>query len=299
MGNKGKFILLMVLALVLAGVSLLLVRIIIVRNVNQAQALARQQERAVAEKEFAEKAKTLGEGNMVDVLVARQDIPASSIISPEMVETKKIPQTVLPPQSLTKFEEVNDLIATQLIPTGDILMAPKLHARNEIGRAAFLVKKGKRYISMGIDPEEQGVAGMLRIGDSIDILATCADPEDKNGLAVSKIIIQNARVIDVALGETSAALPNKEGGDKKAEGENKRLGIGNTITFEVTPQDAELFKALEASGFKYKFILRNYLDEEIVPTNGKTTEDVVAAILPIAPKKAPVAAPPPPRPRMF
>ena len=279
-GKNKAFNVLIVLAVLMAGVTLLLVFWMI--RAESGKAFQKGRTAGLEEASKAAPASTVAavDTSRADTLVARQDIPPGTVVLQEMVEVKQIPQDVRPPNSLAKFEELNGRMTAYFISTGDILLPSKLRTAEEIQRASYLVEQGKRYFSLPINPEMQGVAGMLRIGDRVDILATY----DNQGTFISKIIIQNIRVIDVVGGDAPAMAAPASNPGVAAENPRPRLGSGSTITFEVTPEDAELFKALETSNLNYSFILRNINDDETVQTQGKTSEDVISAIAPARPK---------------
>jgi pilus assembly protein CpaB len=224
------------------------------------------------------------DNSRVDVLVAREDIVPGAPITSDMVEVKKMPKDILPPAYFEKFENIDGRMPAHFIPSGDIIMPSKVRTAAEISRAAYLVTPGKRYMSLPITGK-QADAGMLRIGDRVDILATY----DAGGVSISKIIIQDIKIIDVEGGDAQATTPTKP--NQPNDAPHPRLGTGSYITFEVTPEDAELFKALEASSLDYIFILRNINDNKIVDTDGKRTKDVISKISEDAPTPIPEAAP--------
>lgn len=298
MPTKGKFGLLIVLAFIMAGASVLMIHLLIRSEKNKAA----QEARAAALEEFEKKKielETEFGKNRVDVVVAATDISAASVIFPEMVKVKSVPQDIVPTGAFAKVDDVNEKVAMHHITTGDILLPSKIKPRTEITRPSFLVEKGKRYITLPFEPAVQGVAAMIRIGDIVDILATYGDCPKT---AVSRIIVQKARVIDVAYGDVKTpGATNTPAKDQNSAGEmpEKRLGIGDTVTFEVTPEDSEMLKALEASGISYKYLLRNYQDNEIVQTPGKRTGDVISGLFGLKGEEAPAPEAAPPAPSVY
>lgn len=287
MSGKGKFGLLIGLALFMAVVSIVLINL----TIGSEKRKAANKARSAAWDEFQKQAPKGPQGD-TEVLVARQDIPAASEILQEMVETKVVPKEFVPAGAFSKLEDLNERISVHFIPAGDVFMPCKVKPKREISRASFLVEPGKRYITLPLEPAVQGVAAMIRIGDEVDILATYGDNPQR---AVSKIIVQRAKVIDVAYGDSKVNLAQPVG----EEDVYKRLGIGDTVTFQVAPEDAEMLKALEASGINYKYLLRNYKDKELVKTDGKRTRDVINGLFGIKEEAPAEAPPPPPAPNVF
>lgn len=293
MAAKGKFGLLIVLALIMAGVSILLINLMIsgekAKAANEARITAMEEARAQFESENAELLK-----GRVEIVVASHHIEPATVLFPEMLQTKLFPADVVPEGAVTKIEDAVEKVALYPLPTGDILMNSKIKTKSELSRPSFLVEKGMRYITLSLDPAVQGVAAMIRIGDVVDILATYGDDPE---MAVSKIIVQKAKVVDVAYGDKDSG---KEDNQPVEPGmPEKRLGIGDTVTFEVSPDDAEMLKALDSSGISYKYLLRNYQDDETVETPGRRTADVISGLFGIE-KAAPVEeAPLPPAPNVF
>ncbi|MFZ5806859.1 MAG: Flp pilus assembly protein CpaB [Verrucomicrobiota bacterium] len=295
MAPKGKFGLLIVLALLMAGVSLILVVAWGKREADKASKKAVQAALEQMQKQQAEVAERLAKERTA-VVVANGDIAAASIIFPEMVQTKLFPPEVVPPNALTNVNDATNRVSMHFIPAGDIIMDCKAKPKSDVSRPSFLVEKGKRYITLSIDPAVQGVAAMIRIGDIVDILATYGDTPQNS---ISKIIVQKAKVIDVAYGDVKGSN-NKDSSSPTEPGmPEKRMGIGDTVTFEVNPDDAEMLKALESSSISYKYLLRNYQDDAIVETPGRRTSDVISGLFGIKDVAPTAEAPPPPAPNVF
>lgn len=290
----------MVLALMLAGLACLLIFHLLSTKNTQITDLTNQNSDLKAKLAAAPTtAPTTGEApkGPKKVLIIKKAISPADPILKELTEVIDVPENAVPAGALSSFDELKDRLPIYYLGERQMLTDNMLRTRDQINRAGYLVEKGKRYVSLTLDATLQGVSGMLRIGDRVDIVCTYqAKSTDEK---ISKIVIQNMKVIDIIDGDKDNTAPPPGKGNVASEDTHKRLGLGSTVTFEVEPSDAERFIMIQESGIPFKLILRNYEDTEVVSTKGYTKTDLINDAFPDFEKAAPAPkAPEPEKPKV-
>ncbi|GAB4240757.1 MAG: Flp pilus assembly protein CpaB [Candidatus Methylacidiphilales bacterium] len=275
------FNLLILLALVMAGISIFLVS----KLVEQARA------------EAAAKAKP-AEVATKPVLVAKVEITPGTEFVADLVTTKQVPETFLPADAVTKFEDIQGKVAATFLPAGDMIFASKAKQRDQLRRPSLVLGPGKRLITLPID-EARATAYLVKNGDTVDVLAVLILEKFERDIEgdwisrkVSTTILQNVRVFDINFGADTT-------GEKDGPG---RMGRGMNVTFEVTPEQAELVHLLQSVTEQYALSLRRFDDTALVDSRGVLDRDLVKGLMPVAeqpppppPEAAPVEAAPAPR----
>lgn len=275
------FNLLILLALVMAGLSIFLVS----KLVEQARA------------EAAAKAKPV-EVATKPVLVAKVEINPGTEFLSDLVTTKQVPEQFVPADAVTKFEEIQGKVAATFLPPGDMIFASKAKNRDQLRRSSLVLEPGKRLITIAVD-DIQGTAYLVKNGDRVDVIAVLNLEKFERDIEgnwvnrrVATTILQNVRVFDI--------LHGVDGEGEK--GTPSRMGRGTNVTFEVTPEEAELVKLLQAVTSEYAMALRRFDDMALVDSPGVLDRDLVKGFIPVVeqappppPQAAPVEAPPAPR----
>ena len=108
-------------------------------------------------------------GGEAFVVVAKQEIPARTVISAEMVEIKGLPGNAMLAGAFVEQDLVIGRIARIPIFKGEQLVQDKLASeRTDLG-LAYIVPDGKRAMAVGVD-KVIGAGGLLRPGDRVDIV---------------------------------------------------------------------------------------------------------------------------------
>ena len=116
-----------------------------------------------------------------------------------------------------------------------------------------------------------GVSGFISPNDRVDVITTI-DPPGQNKEKISKIVLQNTRVLAIAQ-------------IMEQTGENKPK-IVRSITLEVRPFEAERLSLASLEG-EIILTLRASGDQKTVTTTGSKRHDLLALAIP--PKVAPRA----------
>jgi Flp pilus assembly protein CpaB len=161
-------------------------------------------------------------------LVARLDIRPGTVVLPEMVEVRSVPQAVLPAGHLTDPQQAEGRVALVAIARGEVLLSERLSggpesalsARLPDGRWAMVLPVG--WLASPL-PE-------MRVGDQIELLAY----QEGEPQASAGVVVSGVEVLAIA------------GSDVAAE----------RVTLAVTLQEATAILYARANGFSLLALLR-------------------------------------------
>ena len=188
-----------------------------------------------------------------DVLVAAADITGGEVLSPDKMSWEPWPEQNLNERFITRearpqaVQELAGTFVNSAFVAGEPIREARLAAVNR-NLLSNKIETGMRAAAVKVTAES-AVGGFVLPGDRVDVIHTMTIP-GTDGRPVrneSRIIISNARVL--AIDQTSAQTP---------EG----TVIGKTATLELTPRDAELIMAAEASGL-LSLALRSVSDHAV------------------------------------
>ena len=176
------------------------------------------------------------------VVVAAQDIPAYTSITPEMLTTKQVAQGSSHPLAARAITDAVGFVTEGAILAGEEVIPAKLKQPGQVESGlSYVVPKGMRAMTIAVD-EISGIAGFLQRGDYVDIYAylttSYLTPEQKAaaaateqttaaGQATTVLAAQNVNI--VAVGTSLAKDP--------AAGEGSGVGY-SSVTVLVTPDQA-------------------------------------------------------------
>lgn len=199
-------------------------------------------------------------GDVVDMVVARVEIPLGTQLNPDQLSAVQVPKSTMPDQAFTKPEDLVGRVAINAIGPKEPLTEFRLAPKGSLAGLAALVPEGYRAITVRVD-DEAGVAGLLAPGMLVDLISVVTPPDSVNMGPISKIVLQNVKVL--ATGQ-NMSLP-------KDQVEAARV---NTVTLLATPQEAEKV-VLSSYDAKLRLIVRNYVDQKTYDTAGVTKRSVL------------------------
>ena len=186
------------------------------------------------------------------VVMAKVDIPAKTDIKAEMVEIKEIPKGFAHANVMVNADDVVGKLSGEPLYAGEQVLSQNLVTIGDNSKGlAFQIPKGKRALSLPVN-DVSGIAGLIKPGDKVDVIATLDLDSQKNvGRVVqSSAILQNILVLainknldDVGISETGA------------EGQT-------TVTLAVNPEDSTPLILASEKGM-VRLTLRGHTDEEI------------------------------------
>jgi len=210
-----------------------------------------------------QKQAALGSLEMERVWVASEDIKPNTAISPDVLTYTEVPKLYLQPGSIT-LTEVPDKANVQgitltAIREGEQIVRTKLWG----GRTPPLSKdmKGKTGIvavSVRIDGDEQGLAGLITPGDHVDALASFEFEKGQNEHYTEiRPMLQDIEVLAVNK-TTKTAWDTTVEKEPGAEPEKEAIKI---VTLALSPADAQEIILAQQLG-RVWFLLRGEGDTE-------------------------------------
>ena len=203
----------------------------------------------------------------VGVLVATSDIPSGITVSADMVRLTQISQTALHPEAAITPGEVVGRITKTSIVQGEQILRNRLLPAGVRPSLSFAIPSGKRAVSVAVN-EVVGVAGFVKPGDRVDILATM-DTSDRD-TTVTSTVLQDVEVLAIA-------QDMEEQVDKKPK-------VTTTVTLAVTLAEAQKVTLAEETGV-LRLVLRPVTAANREWVNPTTSGELAKAVTPqVAPK---------------
>ena len=213
-----------------------------------------------------------------NIVVAAQDIPPGTTLNDEaikkgLIKTTPWPKSSIPAGAHSSPQQVIGKVNRVKILANEPLLESRL-----AGEGAGLTVRldpGKRALALRVD-EIVGVSGFIVPDDRVDVILTTTPIGADQGTKISKIVLQNKRVLSVA---------------QSTEQKDGKPQLARSITLEVTPEEAEKLSLASQEG-QIVLALRGLGDDAPVVTIGSNKRDLLA--LASAPRKSSGGAVAPP-----
>jgi pilus assembly protein CpaB len=198
-----------------------------------------------------------------DVVIAAKDIPAGSTIAEAMlkdgtVRAIKWPKASVPAGAFGTPTEVIGKVNRVKIMANEPILESRLSG--EGAGLTVRLEPGKRAMAVRVD-EIIGVSGFIVPDDRVDVIVTTTPPGVTNNDArLSKIVLQNKRVLSVA---------------QSTEQKDGKPQVARSITIEVSPEEAEKLSLAYQEG-PIVLALRGVGDETEPKTIGSNKNDLLA-----------------------
>ncbi len=217
------------------------------------------------------------------VFIATADISPGTPISGTAVKAVTWPQAVIPPKSASTLREIEGRVVKVPISQGNPVLTTMLAPEGTAAGLSGILDDGKRALTVKVD-EVAGVAGFLHPGDHVDVLMDLAMKVEGRQEHFSKTILHDIPIL------TTGQIWEQKGNEKPM--------VVNTVTLELTPENAEVLNLASNEG-RIRLALRNRNNKTIAQTQGVTTstliggmtdkkESKVAATLPVHEKRVEV-----------
>jgi pilus assembly protein CpaB len=227
----------------------------------------------------------------VPVVVAVRDIPAHTLLTPDLVKVAQVPPGLKLPDALTKVEDVAGKTTQYPIANGEQILPMKFATPKVSYGLADIVPAGKLAVSIEIN-ELVAAGGLLVPGDHVDVLVTLN--HQTAGKDLTEIILQNIDVLAVAqsyvneqssqtlapaaINNVVSAIPGTSAGASPPPAQPPTPVADSalihpdakTVTLAVTPEQAERLILAEQQG-RLSLALR--------PTGDTTTVEIPEATL--------------------
>ncbi|SHK39256.1 pilus assembly protein CpaB [Selenomonas ruminantium] len=126
------------------------------------------------------------------VVMAREDIPARTVIQEDMLEMRDVPVDAIPRGAMMSTHEIVGQPAASTIYAGDVITLSKLVVdKNKTGFVGE-IPDNCRAVSVGIS-EITGVAGFAKPGDYVDVILVQKD----NAGATSRFLLKDVLLLGI------------------------------------------------------------------------------------------------------
>jgi pilus assembly protein CpaB len=192
------------------------------------------------------------------VAVAAADVSPGLALNAGNVKITSWPKEVIPPGTASTLKEVDGRVVRVEMAKGEPILLSKLAPVGTAAGLGGLLEGSKRAMAVRVD-DVSGVAGFVHPGDHVDVLMDLTMPGAKDE-HLSKTILQDLVVLST--GQTW-----EQKGDLKPM-------VVNTVTLEVTPEQAEILNLASNNG-KIRLALRSRNNAVASHTPGVTTSGIV------------------------
>ncbi len=173
---------------------------------------------------------------MTQIAVARATIEPGKLIDPTMVELRDWPASAVPPGALRAVADLgNKAYARGLVVAGEPILAEKIDTSGSVLTLAANIQPGMRAVSVVV-ASDTGVAGFVLPGDRVDVNEFV---EEKDARAAPEDARRSADVFAQPVLKGVKVLAVDQTFESGLEGARP----SNTVTLEVTPEDALLLGA--------------------------------------------------------
>lgn len=173
---------------------------------------------------------------MTQIAVAKTTIEAGKLIDPSMVEMRDWPETAVPPGAMRAVSDLGDTAYSRgLLVAGEPLLAEKIDTTGSVLTLAANIQPGMRAVSIVV-ANDTGVAGFVLPGDRVDVNEFV---EEKDARSAPEDARRSANVFAQPVLKGVKVLAVDQTFEEGLEGARP----SNTVTLEVTPEDALLLGA--------------------------------------------------------
>ncbi len=197
-----------------------------------------------------------GSGALVPVVVARQDIPARTVVTDGMVTLKQVPSSLRLATAYTDTKPLVGKATKAAIGAGEqVLTARVATDPKELGFTGT-VPPGLRAASIQVT-EVADVGGLVQPGDQVDVIGVfqvndngaAGAPLGKSDASkpthmIAATILQSATVLAIAQSSENGATQPSSGKVAASKGQ----ADAKTVTLAVSPQDAERLALADTIG---------------------------------------------------
>ena len=204
-----------------------------------------------------------------EIVVAAQDILPGTIFNDEslkkgLTKTTPWPKTSIPAGAFSTPQQIMGKVSRVKILANEPILESRL--AGEGAGLTVRLEAGKRAVALRVD-EIVGVSGFIVPDDRVDVILTTTPLGAAQDAKISKIVLQNKRVLSVA---------------QSTEQKDGKPQLARSITLEVTPEEAEKLSLASQEG-QIVLALRGLGDEKAIVTIGSNKRDLLS--LAAAPQK--------------
>lgn len=205
--------------------------------------------------------------NTLSVVVAKRPIDAGTRLESIDLEIKEWPQEAVPLNAANYPESLIGRITSSDVASGEPILPNKLIDKDT---QTLAIPEGYRAMTIPIN-NISGVGGFINPGARVDLItvvpkATGASTEEKTEEKISKILLQNVKVL----------ATSGKGGDLSKAAKKPTDAPTSTITIAVPAEDAvKLALAFDNGNGNIQIILRGFQDEAHVKKTVMDTAELL------------------------
>lgn len=183
----------------------------------------------------------------VGVVVAAKDLPVRTVLTADLVADRPYPVGIVPTGAFTSAADAIGRVTTAPIARGQAIVQAQLAVPAGARGAALTIEKGKVIVAFPTN-DPLTIAGLVNVGDRVDILASVMQGPGENA-RVSQTTIQNLEVLDLL-------TPTKE-----------QPARATALVFAVDHQVALVLKYLRDTQASIDVTVRSRAEGELVRTS--------------------------------
>jgi len=182
----------------------------------------------------------VSKGEILEVVVARTDIPKEGAITKDMVALNRIRSNAYQPGDLTSLDSVISKLAKVDILKGQHINSNMLRSLGGATSLSQRIPKGMRAMTIPVD-KISSIEGLIQPNDYIDIIGTFVISAGQN-LVVT--LFQGIKILATGKNFSPYKVDNS----------------ADTVTLALKPEDIKLLTYVIESGHKIRLALRPPLD---------------------------------------
>jgi pilus assembly protein CpaB len=195
----------------------------------------------------------------VPVVIARVSVPVGSTLLPNQLDTAQWPRSHTPEGVFSSKDAASGRVVRRPLAKGELLLEPALLPEGAAAGLVSVIQPEMRAVSVKVDAVI-GVAGFVKPGARVDVIATLRRIDLKQKLPYTKVVLQDVRVLAID--------------QKLEEAQNGEAKLVSVVTLEVDPKQAERLTYISHEG-RLQLALRNPGDHASVETKSTGVVDLL------------------------
>jgi pilus assembly protein CpaB len=175
-----------------------------------------------------------------EVLVAKKNMPAGTLIKPAYLEWRQWPESgvvsTYAVKGKAKIEDFTGAVVRTGIIAGEPIAVGRFVKPGERGFMAAVITPGMRAVTVPVNATS-GIAGFVFPGDRVDLVLTHRAVTGEGGArqkaGASETVLENMRVLAV---------------DQSTNDQKEKASVSKTVTLEVTPKQVEMISVADQLG---------------------------------------------------
>jgi pilus assembly protein CpaB len=202
-------------------------------------------------------------GETVEIYVAMKDVNTNDQLLPEILKLEPWPKDKVPPDAVTKLDDLEGRRARTKLFAGEPVREAKLLEKGDAGiGAADTVPTGFRVVSVRVDAVKSS-GNLIKPGDRVDVIVHISNQGGRGGSEpITKTFLQDVRVFAV-----NDVL------DRDPSSGNSKVAA-QTISLLVKPDQVEMVTLAEEMG-KVRLSMRSPNDDEKTDTDGAVMTELL------------------------